>query len=217
MIASINTNGRFYAEADINRVAELLGVVVSDKAVLEELGLALEYAASSYYLALERKAADPPVPPSVAANQVRSARAAVEDAAAKLRRLPLPICSDLMRLANELGDKLGTRTGAKEYEEAVRGMGWIVGCLHVLQRNYENQKSKTGGNRANLARVRFYEDLNEITKAYGNRHLSFYTDRVTDEKTGTLLDFLNVAFSPFPVATSTASLAAAYQKQFATR
>lgn len=211
MNGSTQLEGGFYSYADITEIANIFGLDSANSESLNHISERIEQSAFFYHLALEDKKSDPTIPASRRAPKVLSQAAALENATKKIRRFPPQISGDLIRVANELGDKVGRQYGANDLFDALKGIDWIVGCLRTLEAEYIAQKSDSGGNRKDIAKHRFLDALHEIVMEFKGEPLKWRT-RGGPAK-GPLIDFLNVCFRPFPKRSDPASLATAYDLQ----
>lgn len=207
------TEGRVYSEDEINKLASLLSLAESDEAAKKELSDELETAAFWYLLAREDRVHEPPIPASKLSPKPAVPAKALEKSVEQIRQFPRQISGDLVRCANELGDKIGHHYGANRLNEALDEVDWIVACLRGLEKKYIDQITDAGGNRRSEPRCRFNLALREIMLKFNGGPLGWWTeDRSDGNKCGLLLDLLEICYRPIDLNVLPSSLAKTYEE-----
>ena len=210
-------NCHYYSEADIKAIAKIFGMDCTDRDSLVSLCERMERTAFYYKLALEDKEIEPRLPASKATQTAASPAKLFEDGASKVRAFPRQLSSDLIRVANELGDKKDERLGANRFFKTLDDVQWIIACLRELEKEYKENKSNSGGNRPDEARNRFYDALHKIVLDFNGKPLTLWLDPYEPELElqvkGQALDLIEICFKPFPTDAKYASLARVYARR----
>ena len=169
---------------------------MTDKRNIQRLSTQLERAAFEFRLALEDDDVEPSIPPSKLAETVSSPANALERAVNQIKGFPRQTQSDLLRVANKMGDRCGRQPGATDFFDIIDQVGWAVACLRELEKIYRDNVAQRGGNRDNVARKRFFDALDEIMEEWHDGPLKGWVDPSKNKASGSLPQLLEICFSP---------------------
>jgi hypothetical protein len=211
-----NSESKYYSDNDIERVANILGINGGGVDARKELSDMLEVAAFYYFFALENEIIDPPIPASKLQHKPAVVAKGLESSVEKIQHFPRQVNGDLLKYANELGDKKGDNYGAKRLMNALDEIQWVIVCLRYLEKKYTHQVSDFGGNRLNKPLERFNLALRNIEQKFNGKPLRCEQDRIENENSGPLIDFLKICYGPLHIPSSPTSLAKTYKRHVET-
>jgi hypothetical protein len=210
---SVSDTGLNYSSAEIKQVANLLGIPTADKVALMHLSEKLERAVFDYKLASEDKFEEPMEPPSKLIERVTPPAIAIQNAIDQIQSFPRQMQSDLVTIANKTGDEVGRKSGAVEFFETIDQLPWIIKCLDELAKKYQNNVTQAGGNRKDIARKLFYDNMNNILIEWHEGSLKGWVEDYSNKQTGPLPEFLKVCFSPIKSKPTLNTLVKAFREQ----
>jgi len=193
-VTIMNSNDRIYSEDQIRKIAKLLGVNGEKK--FQQLYDQMERAVFDYRLALEDDIIEPALPPSKLTEVIAAPANALEQALGQIHKFPRQARSDLLRVANEIGDRIGQHSGATDFFEVVSQIEWVIKCLRDLENRYRGDVAQQGGNREKVARKLFYDSLYDIIEEWHDGPLTGWVDTSEDKSSGPLPEFLEISFAP---------------------
>ena len=205
------SHGNIYSEDQVREIAKILGGTVKNKKNFQQLYEQLERAAFDYLLTFEDKNEEPTEPASKLLERVTVPSNAIQNAINHISNFPRKINGDLLIVANKVGDEVGRKRGAADFQRTFKEMQWVVKCLDELAGKYSDDIVEKGGNREDVGKRNFYEDLIKIVEELHDGPLTGSFDHSKNKKIGPLPEFLEICFSPIPAKASLDTITRTYK------